>query len=617
MSNTKPPGDDDDDGTGAVDESSNAQPSVGRTGQQVDKYRLVRRLGAGGMAEVYEAIRTDHIRNRVALKLLHAYFASEPDYRRRFEQEARILSGLEHPGIVKIVDFGVLSTGESFLAMEYLQGVSLAARLADSTGDRIPVDAAVQLGFQVAGALASVHKLGVVHRDLKPSNLMLVPDSAVQPAGERVKIVDFGIARTIEADGEALTQAGRVIGTMRYMSPEQLRGEKVGAATDVFSLGLVLFECITGRSAFPGSGSVLKKQILGSEAPSLRTLQPDVQRPLSDLVRRMLAKVPAERPSMVEVERELGQLQPTGSRSQLPALTKPHWRPSRRTLPWVVLVIGGLAAVGVATYLLPQRGLPVVSRTMVEIPEGDLQMGSTAVQVDAAYKRCVTEAKPQWCRVDMFEHEQPQHHVHIKRFWIDPEPVTTSAMVRYLRGSRSRLTVRPDSDSKDPRFVELDGKLLVDLHPARGGIAYDPKVQQYAAKPGKEDEPIEQVSWLGAALYCQSVGKTLISEAQWEYVAKLLETEGARAKLSGPVSLPVGLHEWVFDEYKGMYPQCEKDCVNPVVGSPLVQRDLTKSAVVRGCDPSEEPSVSCRSTSRTGQVMGNGLTKLGFRCVRE
>lgn len=616
MSNTKPPGDDDDDGTGAVDESSNAQPSVGRTGQQVDKYRLVRRLGAGGMAEVYEAIRTDHIRNRVALKLLHAYFASEPDYRRRFEQEARILSGLEHPGIVKIVDFGVLSTGESFLAMEYLQGVSLAARLADSTGDRIPVDAAVQLGFQVAGALASVHKLGVVHRDLKPSNLMLVPDSAVW-AGERVKIVDFGIARTIEPDGESLTQAGRVIGTMRYMSPEQLRGEQVGAATDVFSLGLVLFECITGQSAFQGSGSALKKQLLGKEeAPSLRTLQPDVHRPLSDLVRRMLAKVPAERPTMAEVERELAQLHPSGSRSQLPAFTKTPWRPSR----WLLLAslgLGGVAAVGVAIYLRRTKVPPIVSRTMVEIPEGDLQMGSTAEQSDAAYKRCVTEAKPQWCRVDMFEHEQPQHRAHIKRFWIDPELVTASAMARYLRGSRSRLTVRPDKDSKEPRFVELDGKVIVDLHPARGGIAYDPKAQQYSAKPGKEDEPIEQVSWLGAALYCQSVGKTLISEAQWEYVAKLLETEGSRAKLGGPVKLPAGMHEWVFDEYMGTYPPCEGDCVNPVVGSPLAKRDLTKSAVVRGCDPSEEPSVSCRSTSRTRQGMENGLMKLGFRCVRE
>lgn len=653
MSKTKPPDDENEDEADGhsftdgksvsandkkSDDSLDEDDGPGRAGQQVDKYRLERRLGAGGMAEVYVAVRTDHIQNRVALKLLHSYFASRQDYRRRFEQEALILSTLNHPGIVKIVDYGVLPSGESFLAMEYLEGTSLAERLAQSPGHRLPIDAAVHLGYQVACALASAHQRGVVHRDLKPSNLMIVPDSAAW-AGERVKIVDFGIARTIEASGEALTEVGKIIGTMRYMSPEQLRGEKVDGSTDVFALGLVLFEMIAGRPAFTGNGSVLKDQILREEAPNLRTVQHEVPRPLSDLVRRMLAKVATDRPTMTQLEQELSQLSLTGSRSAIRTVSPSRLFPLSRTTRTVIAVLLGCVVsvgIGVAVVRSLKRPVepatsvaipeavvhsakpPVVSATTVRIPEGDMLMGSTPEQVQDAYSRCRIEMKdaPKWCRPDMFENEQPQRAVHIRAFQMDRSIANTADFVRFLHSVRSRLQIRPDSQSGKPRFVILEGQILYDLHSVRATIVYNAEKWEFSALQRTEEQPVEQATWFGAEQYCRSNGKRLITEVEWEYVAKLLETPEGRAKLPGRIDLPADIQEWVWDEYKALYPDCHR-CTNPVVGKPPDQRKTEDASVVRGCDRALEPAVCCRSAARTKRENSAAATKLGFRCVSD
>ena len=630
MSKTEPPDDETDDE--AADHVATERPAPlpdvvlslenpapDRTGQLVGKYRLERRLGAGGMAEVYVAVRTDHIQNRVALKLLHSFFASRQDYRRRFEQEAFILSTLNHPGIVKIVDYGVLPSGESFLVMEYLDGNSLAERLEQSPQHRLPVDAAVHLGYEVASALASAHKQGVVHRDLKPSNLMIVPDTAAY-AGERVKIVDFGIARTVGVDGESLTEAGKVIGTMRYMSPEQLRGDKVNGATDVFSLGLVLFESIAGRPAFTGSGGVLRQQLLHEEAPSLRSLQSETPRALSDLVRRMLAKVATERPSMTQIEDELSRLSLTGSRSAIRSVgPSRRLHLNRRVLLGIAIALGTAvaAAAGYRLYRMiwPPQQL-IRSATMVDVPEGDMQMGSTPADVQAAYSRCQQEKTDDFvCRPDMFEQEQPQRPVRISSFRIDRTLVSTADMLRFLRSVQSRLKVREDSDSHQPRFVELDGKTILDMDEENGYITFDPETKQYSLRPGTERKAIEQATWIGAALYCRSVGKRLITEAEWEYVHKLLSTEDGRKKLQGPIVLPAEIHEWVFDEFRQNYQDCGSRCVDPAVGEQPSQRAAEVFSVVRGCIPRIESGVFCRSETRGKQRTDTGAKRLGFRCV--
>jgi tetratricopeptide (TPR) repeat protein/predicted Ser/Thr protein kinase len=251
-----------------------------------DRFEIERLAGQGGMGAVYKA-RDKGTGERVAVKLMSVIGDAD---RQRFEREARVLSELCHPGIVRYVDHGVTPSGEPYLVMEWLDGEDLGERLANG---RLPVGEALTLVSRVADALAVAHARGIVHRDIKPSNLYL-------PAGDikRVKLLDFGIARQAQKT-RALTRTGAMLGTPGYMAPEQARGEKhVDSRADVFALGCVLFECLTGRLAFEGEHvmAVLAK-ILFDETPSARALQPDVPAALDRLVARMLAKSPPERPS--------------------------------------------------------------------------------------------------------------------------------------------------------------------------------------------------------------------------------------------------------------------------------------------------------------------------------
>ncbi len=652
MSNTEPPDNDDPESDADADEQSDAPAT--RTGQQVDKYKLGRRLGAGGMAEVYEAVRTDHIHNRVALKLLHSFLAGRTDHRRRFEKEARILSELDHPGIVKIVDFGLLPSGEAFLAMEFLHGDSLADRLADTKQHRLPFDAVSHFGFQIAAALAYAHARGVIHRDLKPSNLMLVPDSAAM-RGERIKIVDFGIALDAASFGDALTAAGRVVGTERYASPEQLAGRKLDGATDVYSLGLVLFESVAGQPPFSGSGSVLRAQIRNESPPSLRSLLPEVPRVLDDLVRRMLAKSPTDRPTMAQVEQELS---PTASPSaSVPVIHASLWSREVR-LPltrrhWTLIGLSVVAILGLAALALRSRQSnqvsppvgtpdppsemashvrkpPIVRSSMVLVPAGEFLMGSTPEQVATAFADCqreLAQCRPDMaepppgcqvpspeCRHDTFERELLQHPVRLKTFQVDRQLVTTAAFVSYLQNRASELQVNLDGDTKKPRFVLLHERPILDLHELSSTIRYDAKTQLFSVKEGKAEEPVLQVTWYGAALYCQADGKRLISEAQWERIARLKESPDRSLT---QVTLPAGMDEWTFDEYQPSHSGCDGVCDNPRFGTEPDKRSEFSEAVVRGCSPKTQFRVHCRPASRAHRPVGTGPLLLGFRCVTD
>jgi tetratricopeptide (TPR) repeat protein len=243
--------------------------------------------GAGGMGRVFRA----HDRQSgqpVALKLLHAV---EETALARFSHEARALARLEHPHIVRFVAYGVAPSGEPYLALEWLDGETLEQRLAR---EGLRLEETIELARRVSAALAAAHACGVVHRDVKPSNIFL-PGGAV----ERVKVFDFGIARIAGAT-HGLTQAGTVLGTPGYMAPEQARGEteSFDARADVFSLGCVLFECLTGRPAFQGAHAMaLLAKLLLEEVPRARELRPEIPAALDALVARMLVKDSAERPA--------------------------------------------------------------------------------------------------------------------------------------------------------------------------------------------------------------------------------------------------------------------------------------------------------------------------------
>jgi Tol biopolymer transport system component len=259
-------------------------------GTRLGPYEIASALGAGGMGEVYRA-RDTRLERTVAIKVLPAHLANDPERRQRFEREARAISSLNHPHICTIHDIGS-QEGVDFIVLEYLEGESLEARLRKGP---LPLAETLRLAAQVAGALDGAHRRGVVHRDLKPGNIMLTASGA--------KLLDFGLAKVAApvsagapTETAPLTAAGAVFGTFQYMAPEQLEGKEADARTDVFAFGAVLYEMLAGRRAFEASSPAsLIAAILDREPPSLSVSQPLVPPVLDRVVRKCLAKDPDAR----------------------------------------------------------------------------------------------------------------------------------------------------------------------------------------------------------------------------------------------------------------------------------------------------------------------------------
>jgi serine/threonine protein kinase len=265
-------------------------------------YRAVRKVGQGGMGEVYLGEHT-LIGRRAAIKVLHRERSSQRESVERFFTEARATSAVEDPGIVQIYDFGVTTSGTAYLVMEYLDGEALSVRLR-RLRLLAPHDA-VRITRQIAGSLASAHAHGIVHRDLKPENLMMVRDGEAS-AGERPKILDFGIAKLGDRGRKRFhTRTGAVMGTPAYMSPEQCNDTgKIDQRTDVYSLGCVLFHLLTGRPPFVGDGmGAIVAAHLKEPAPRPSDVASHVPAVVDPLVARCLAKRPEDRFSnMLELQ---------------------------------------------------------------------------------------------------------------------------------------------------------------------------------------------------------------------------------------------------------------------------------------------------------------------------
>jgi Tol biopolymer transport system component len=264
-------------------------------GSRLGPYEIVAPIGAGGMGEVYRA-RDARLHREVAVKVLPGSFSQDPDRLRRFEQEARAASALNHPGILTIHDFGE-HEGSPYVVSELLEGENLRERTA---GAPLSVRKALDYAAQIARGLAAAHERGIVHRDLKPENLFVTRDG-------RVKILDFGLAKLTEPErtGMPLTEApteargtepGVVMGTLGYMSPEQVRGQPADHRSDIFSFGAVLYEMLSGKRAFAGgSAADTMSAILREDPPELRTAEPSLSPALDRIVRRCLEKEPQHR----------------------------------------------------------------------------------------------------------------------------------------------------------------------------------------------------------------------------------------------------------------------------------------------------------------------------------
>lgn len=264
------------------------------TGTMLAHYRVETPLGSGAMGTVYRAHDTS-LERPVAVKVLHAKVAEEPEIVRRFQREARAAARVNHPNLTHVYFVGS-NESSRFFVMEYVPGESLFEHV--EKHGRLDLEHTIDILIQAARGLAAAHAGGVIHRDVKPSNLMLLPNGTV-------KVTDFGLAKSLEGDVDA-TGAGRIMGTPRYMSPEQCRGEIATEATDCYALGLVAYFLLSGHHAFDGEslGKVISDQ-MNEPLPSLFDTDPDLPPALETVLGKLCAKVPAERPQTMAAVIEL------------------------------------------------------------------------------------------------------------------------------------------------------------------------------------------------------------------------------------------------------------------------------------------------------------------------
>ncbi len=318
-----------------------------------ERYELEELVGTGGMSSVFRA--HDRLLDRkVALKILHQQYSGDDQYVERFRREARAVAALSHPNIVTVIDRGD-HEGRQFIVFEYVEGDNLK-RMIERRGPA-PVANALELAMQIARGLSFAHQQGLVHRDVKPQNVLMNGDG-------RAKVTDFGIARSLDVQ-HGMTQTGTVLGTSDYIAPEQAQGQRVDEHTDVYSLGVVLYELLTAHVPFPGENFVaVAMRHINEPPPPIRDQRPDVSPRVEAAVQQVMAKRPEDRfPTMTDFCRELeaclAELQAGEGTQVVPA---PAYRSPRRLSgpsPWpVVLVIVGLLAIGAVVAYLVLDGFP-------------------------------------------------------------------------------------------------------------------------------------------------------------------------------------------------------------------------------------------------------------------
>ncbi len=354
------------------------------------RFRIEREIGRGGMGTVYLATHLG-LERPVAVKIIKREFVGDADVADRFLREARTMAKLHHPHAAMIFDAGNLPDGRHFIVMEFVEGETLSQLLARE--GRFPASRAVEIATEICDVLEEAHRLGIIHRDLKPSNILL---------GKRgVCVLDFGVAKVLASSAEstathASTGSGQLIGTPRYMSPEQCLGQRVGARSDLYSLGVLLYEMLAGRPPFvdPLPSALLVKQAT-QPAPPLPRLRQDIPRSLALAVHSLLAKRPEDRPrtaaaakallerSLVRPDRTLPDIQPLSS--MVAASTPGNGILFRIGAPLVlVTTFGALLAWG---YTGQSASAPRITKETLPVANAQLQMTPASYRTDAGRDR--------------------------------------------------------------------------------------------------------------------------------------------------------------------------------------------------------------------------------------
>jgi Tol biopolymer transport system component len=366
------------------------------SGTKLGPHEIIAPLGAGGMGEVYRA-RDSRLDREVAIKVLPSHLSQNPDLRARFEREAKAISGLQHPHICVLYDVG-RQEGVDFLVMEYLEGETLAARLARKA---LTPDETLRIGIEVVDALDKAHRSGIIHRDLKPANVMLTKGGA--------KLMDFGLAKqafgagsqsaapafsavaTVASLASPITLAGTIVGTVQYMSPEQVQGKEADARSDIFAFGAMLYEMLTGKRAFEGKSQLsVASAVLEKDPDPISAVQPLTPPALEHLVRTCLAKDPDQRfQSAHDLKLQLQWITAGGSQVGAPAVVVAQKKNRQKILAaatalgWLLAVV---AVVLVATYAKRLTSAQQLVRAQIDRPAGfdfdSVMVGAPALSPD-------------------------------------------------------------------------------------------------------------------------------------------------------------------------------------------------------------------------------------------
>jgi serine/threonine-protein kinase len=282
-----------------VDSEEIKDEMVGQTLGQT--YTIVRVIGEGGMGRVYEARHTRIGSKRFAIKMLHPEYTRQPEVISRFQREAEAAAAIQSTYVVGVYDVDRTADGRPYMVGEFLEGKEFADYLAQV--GKMPVGPAVRIVRQICNALATAHEKGVVHRDMKPENVFLTGDLTRPTA----KVIDFGISKTGDTPGTALTKTGMIMGTPSYMAPEQARGERVDHRADIYAVGAILYCALTGQRPFDrGDPTATLTAVLTEDPPRPRSIEPSIPEPLELVIQRAMAKMPQDRyPSMAELDHDL------------------------------------------------------------------------------------------------------------------------------------------------------------------------------------------------------------------------------------------------------------------------------------------------------------------------
>ncbi len=615
-------------------EPDEPDPFIGRVIER--RYEIVEAIGYGGMGAVYRAVHTE-LNRSFAIKVIRSELGQDPVAIRRFRREALALGAISHPNAVTITDFGITSDGLAFLIMEYLEGVSLRQLITEEAP--LSLTRSATIFKQICSAVTSAHRSGVIHRDLKPENIMLIDTEG----GQSAKVLDFGIARLKSVDvlTGRLTSREIIIGTPRYMSPEAAQGLDHTPASDVYSLGVILYEMLAGRAPFECAPEdpqfVLAMRHLSDEPPPPSAFNPDIIPAIDAVVMHALAKEPDDRPNPAlelakefeaavatlhessPLTRSLPPVVRTGTdRASVPEalveaptfiasptmITPPPPAPSTFPVKIVVgfvvfalvVILTAAAIIGWDMGWFGSRAAPTaplaqppatsqVPNGMVLVPAGEFTMG----EPESAGPRQDREP-PNW----------PPHSVRVEAFYIDAREVTNGEYERFVAATGAPQPATW-ADSRRPANWALI--------------------------------PVTGVSWSDAAAYAAWAGKRLPSEDEWEYAAR--GTDG-RVYPWGPTwdesrtAVGTSLSEWpepVGSRVDGSSPFGALDLAGSAAewtatsyaaypggtAIPLGSGDLK---MVRGGSYVSEDSWAQRSTLRSVQDPTKRDKRIGFRCAR-